>query len=725
MTETGLSLGTPHYMSPEQATAEKDLTPRADVYSLAAVLYEMLTGHPPHVGPSTQQIIMKIITEPVQPATSLRRSVPPNVSDALARALEKLPADRFDSAKAFGDALAAQGFSYATSAAPGVSARRVAAAPRGGRRATWLALTVVAVLTIVAAAGWLRPAPPEPAIRRFDLTLGSITPIGGSDVAISPDGTMLAFAGRAGNEQAIFLRHLDGDPEFRRLAGTESGYQPAFSPDNQWIVFRKTSDRSLVKISVAGGGAVTLVPGGKLDPYFPHWGTDDLIVFGSPNGNFRISAAGGEAVPLPKAGGTLPFLLPDGSGVLHNPPGGGGVALYDFKMDTSIALIPNARGTGVYLPTGHLLYTMPDGGLFAVGFDLAKRRVQGASVRVLERVGGTPISRGFSVSAAGVLVQYDAAGSGTLGGATKLVIVDPGRGSDTVRIPSGRHTFARFSRDGRALAMEVAAEARNASTTDIYTLDLVTGTFTQLTFDGDNDEPVWSPDGKRILFDKRVGDVSGEDLFIKPADNSGPERRLTTMVSGEIGAQQWIDDSTLLFAAVIPGRQEDVLTVSADSGRAPVPYLQSPFSEDEPRLSPDRKLVAFTSNEAGAYQIWMRDFPVPQGKWNLSRGEGRAARWSPDGRFVYFWRGGGSLDSLFRVLIDRRPAVVVHAPELVAAMDVVGLVNWDLHPDGRRFVVAVPDAASTAAPGAPPQSRYLILQNWFGELRRLTGAKPR
>ena len=120
----------------------------------------------------------------------------------------------------------------------------------------------------------------------------------------------------------------------------------------------------------------------------------------------------------------------------------------------------------------------------------------------------------------------------------------------------------------------------------------------------------------------------------------------------------------------------------------------------------------------------MRDFPVPQGKWNISRGRARAPRWSPDGRFVYFWRGSAALDTLFRARIERTPAIAVHAPELVVAMDADGLQNWDLHPDGRRFIVAVPESKA-AATTAAPQSRYLILQNWFGELRRLTAAKPR
>jgi len=715
MTETGLSLGTPHYMSPEQATAEKEITGRADIYSLASVLYEMLTGEPPHMGNSAQQIIMKIITEPAAAVTKFRKSVPANVAAAVAKALEKLPADRFESARAFGEALGNPAFTVA-GAAGGDAASSGA---RGGRRVALVAWVVAALALAAAAAGWLRQAPEAP-FRRFDLTMGDLVPNVLSDVVISPDGSMLAMAASSGGEQAIYLRRLDGDAEFRKLAGTETGFNPAFSPDGQWIVFRKSSDRSLLKISVGGGGVVTLVSPGKLDPYFPQWGTSDEIIFGTGGaGSFRVAASGGQLTPMPKVRSAINFPLPDGSGVLHTL--NGQVMLHDFRSDSSSVLIPGGSAP-VYLSTGHILYVASEGGLFAVPFDLAKRRVSGSPVRVLERVGGSIISRGYSVSASGILVQRDAQGAGSAG-ENRLVIVDPGRGADTLRLPPARREQLRFSPDGRSAAMQVVAPGRSGDT-DIYTLDLITGTYTQVTFDGDNEEPVWSPDGTRLLFDLEDSAGAGDEyFFIKPADNSAAERRLTWLHFSSVVGAQWVEDTLLLFDADVPGRGRDVFVGTADSGSAPVPYLQSPASESQPRLSPDRSLIAFVSDESGLPQIWMRDFPVPQGKWNLSRGRGSAPRWSPDGRFVYFWRGVQAADTLFRVRIDRTPTMVVQAPEVVVVMDADNFVSWDLHPDGRRFITNVPVAAGPPTSGSQAP-RYLILQNWFGELRRLTATGP-
>ncbi len=713
MTETGLSLGTPHYMSPEQATAEKEITGRADIYSLASVLYEMLTGEPPHTGSSAQQIIMKIITEPAVSVTKYRKSVPANVASAVAKALEKLPADRFQSAKAFGEALGNPTFTVLGTA--GVEAQ--VAGGRGSRRATLVASGVAVVALLVAGAAWMRPTPEAP-FRRFDLSTGDVVPNTGSDIAISPDGRVLAMVGRVGSEQAIYLRHLDGDAEFRKLAGTETGFQPSFSPDGQWIVFR-SGNRALVKMSVSGGGAVTLVAAGKLDPYFPQWATPDEIIFTTPSSVYRVAASGGEPELLPKVTFSRIAPLPDGSGILHS---NGDVLLYDFKSDSSVVLVRGGVAP-TYVPTGHLVYVGTEGGLFAVRFNLAKHAVEGEPARVLERVGASFSGRGYAVSASGVLVQRDADGAAN-SAENRLVIVDPGKGADTLRLPAASRRALRFSPNGRFLAMEVVVPTRGNGT-DLYTLDLITGTYTQLSFEGDYDEPVWSPDGTRLLFDVQdSGARRREDLHLKPADNSAPARRLPMGNEGELTGAQWLSDTLIVFDAEMPGRGRDIFTARPDSGSVPVPYLQSPASETQPRVSPDGRLIAFRSDEAGGNQVWLRDFPVPQGKWNVSRGNGQSPRWSPDGRYVYFWRGAQPLDSLFRVRIDRSPTIVVQAPELVLAVDSDNISSWDLHPDGRRFIISLA-ATGGANPNGAPAARYLILQNWFTELRRLTAPRAK
>ena len=306
----------------------------------------------------------------------------------------------------------------------------------------------------------------------------------------------------------------------------------------------------------------------------------------------------------------------------------------------------------------------------------------------------------------------------------RLVIVDPGKGADTLRLPAASRRALRFSPNGRFLAMEVVVPTRGNGT-DLYTLDLITGTYTQLSFEGDYDEPVWSPDGTRLLFDVQdSGARRREDLHLKPADNSAPARRLPMGNEGELTGAQWLSDTLIVFDAEMPGRGRDIFTARPDSGSVPVPYLQSPASETQPRVSPDGRLIAFRSDEAGGNQVWLRDFPVPQGKWNVSRGNGQSPRWSPDGRYVYFWRGAQPLDSLFRVRIDRSPSIVVQAPELVLAVDSDNISSWDLHPDGRRFIISLA-ATGGANPNGAPAARYLILQNWFTELRRLTAPRAK
>ena len=717
MTETGLSLGTPHYMSPEQATAEKEITARSDVYSLGSVLYEMLAGEPPHMGNSAQQIIMKIVTDTARPVEQLRKSVPPNVAAAVAKSIEKLAADRFESAKAFAEALGNAAFTTIG----GGAARAGASSARGGSRRTAVALGAALVLVaLVAAWEWLRSAPELP-VARLDLSFGALTVDQGTDVAISPDGSMLAITSTVdGGEPAIYLRRI-GEPDFQKVLGSDGGIRPSFSPDNQWIVFRKVPENALVKVAVTGGGALTLMAGGTVGLFEAHWGTDDQIVFFGGQGTHTISASGGTPVRWNDAGGRQPFLLPDGSGILHHRDGN--VSVLEFATDSSTVLIPQARHA-TYVETGHLLYIAEDGGLFAVPFDLGRHRVTGSAVRVLDRVAASSIERGYAVSRNGVLIHHDGASTlGGGGGETQFLVVDFAGQEDTLRLPVGRRQEPRFSPNGRAIVFEYTDPSRNGST-DIYTFDLVTGTTTQLTFDKDNDhdEPLWSPDGTRILFTKNNGDAD-EDLYIKPVDNSGPEE-LVLSLSGDQNASAWLDDGTIVLGSG-GDAGDDILVYSLTDKGEPRAYLEAPWDEGLLAVSPDRTLAAFLSDERGTDEVWLRTWPVAEGKWRVSTGGfASGPRWHPDGRSIYYWKRGTPVDTLFRAQVDRTPGVVVRTPEQVMTRQLNNIYGWDLHPDGTLFIVAVnastASSGSSASAGATPD-RFLVVLNWFTELKAMMG----
>jgi serine/threonine-protein kinase len=253
MTETGLSLGTPHYMSPEQATAEKDLTARSDIYSLGSVLYEMLSGNPPHVGASAQQIISKIVTEEAQPVTKARKSVPPNVAAAVAESLEKLPADRFASAAEFASALGDSHYTHGVVTTPVPSPGRGTAGPV----ARWVVIASVIGLALFGAWGWARAWRSENIPGRWQyITFGAnLEPLPGSPaMALSPDGTILAFRDNQ-PDGLLWLKQRDRlDPV--PIPGTERALCPVFSPDGVWIAF--IADGRLKKVRVTGGAAVTL-----------------------------------------------------------------------------------------------------------------------------------------------------------------------------------------------------------------------------------------------------------------------------------------------------------------------------------------------------------------------------------------------------------------------------------------------------------------------------------
>ena len=396
MTETGLSLGTPHYMSPEQATADKEITGRSDIYSLASVLYEMLSGSPPHVGASAQQIISKIVTEDAAPVTKLRKSVPPNVAAAVAKALERLPADRFATAGEFAAALGNPAFTtQATTYGKGASPASLA------RNPLVLLLGLVAVMTSALAAwGWLRRPPPKE-VSRYSIRLPEGQSFGYSEqsrIALSPDGRVLVYVGC---EHAGALRP-DGRAGSTRSPRNPSmapraPSNPSFSPDGQRVLFIQGTPLALRAVPLAGGPPVTLTDS-LVDTGGTSWGFDGYVYYDghlAGDGKSRVRETGGVPEPVSHPDSTKheswhfqPQPLPDGEGLLFTIAlntgaewAVGAMKIGDSKHTTLV------KGQSPRYEGGYLFYVTSGGVLMSVPFDSRRLAMVGTPVPVAEESG--------------------------------------------------------------------------------------------------------------------------------------------------------------------------------------------------------------------------------------------------------------------------------------------------------------------------------------------------
>ena len=319
MTETGMSLGTPHYMSPEQATAERDVTARSDVYSLGSVLYEMLTGEPPHTGASAQAIVMKIVTEDVQPVTELRKAVPLHVADATIKSLEKLPADRFTSAREFAEALADSSFRSRH-----VTGRGSPRVPESGweKKFALPLVAVVALLSVTSLWGWFRAGPSESmTVSRYSVALPESEALGAPlarRLALLPDGSGLIYVGPAARRLLWRPRDaLTATP----IPGTENAYMPFVSPDGNQVGYFTVDPLRIMVVPLAGGSPRTLLDL-ENESLGAMWGPDGFVYLADRSGIVRVTSAGGDPQRVTtvqtgeETGHTSPHVLPGGEGLL-------------------------------------------------------------------------------------------------------------------------------------------------------------------------------------------------------------------------------------------------------------------------------------------------------------------------------------------------------------------------------------------------------------------------
>ncbi|MDX1675818.1 MAG: protein kinase, partial [Longimicrobiales bacterium] len=696
ITETGLSLGTPHYMSPEQASGERSLDKRSDVYAVGAVLYEMLTGEPPYGGPTAQAVLARILTETPRPVTAIRRTVPPNVDAAVLKALEKLPADRFESASTFRAALQDPAFRHSTADDPIASAAPTRPPAERSRTGSWGLAVLAAIAVVAAVLGWMRspdlPAQPPVRVMLEDGSLESHF----EEFAISRDGSRLAVV----TPQGIMLRTSD-DPEFRLIRGTEDGRDPVFSPDGEWLAFVNDFE-SLMKVSLDGGSPLTLATP-ENGAYMPSWSPDGRIVFANPTGVFVVSDGGGQPQPLATRALRHPLLLPDGAGLIGTT--GDQQIVFVPPAGDSATVIIEQGAAATYVPElGHILYGHPSGGLFAAAFDPAEGALTGPIRPVFDDVAVAGTNAAFDVSGNGTLFYRPGAGAGPDGG-EHVVIIDLDGDMDTVPLPPRQLDNLRFSPDGRFLAFH--------SDNQIYTYDLELGTLTQLTFEGENYFPVWSPDGTQIVYG-----ANDAALMVKSADGGTAAREI---LRGDVVPipTAWPTPDLLVYTLAGPAPDLLLLDPSADSV-APRPYLQAEWPEYGLSVSPDGSLAAYTSGETGPPQVFVRRFPEPQGQWRISDGEGSYPRWSADGSTIYYWASPQTADSLIAARIRTEPSVVVESRELIAVGE-YDFDDWDFDPNTGRAAV-VQDVG--LAGDTQDWSLWLVV-NWFTELEERLGTGGR
>jgi len=717
MTQMGTILGTAAYMSPEQARGAV-VDKRTDIWAFGCVLYEMLTGQRTYGGDNIADTLGFIITK-APDWSALPANTPAAVRRLLRRCLDKdrkrRLADIADARLELDDAMS--------------STRETL--PAASPFAAWqlVILGTVAGLIIgamtIALVGNRRPVqtPTVGAVARMVIALPPGDRLGvaldRSRLAISHDGSRVAYvASRAGTEQ-LFLRAMN-NLEAVPLAGTENAYSPFFSPDGQWLAF--FAEDKLKKVSLAGGAPQILCDARVAAS--GDWGPNDAIVFSQsiPTGIWGVSAGGGTPRPItttdPKANDShaAPEFLPGGKTLLfsRNISDRREIVVQSLETGERKVLVRGGNSPH-YVPTGHLVF-VEEGNLMAVTFDPMRLQVSGSPVVVLDGVGQSTAGQSdFAISDQGALVYV--AARAAAGEENRMVWVDR-KGTEEL-LPTAPRPYLRprLSPDGQRIAVSFR-DGSDASQVWIY--DLLSDRMSRLTFEGSNQFPIWTTDGKRVIFrSHRLDGARTVNLAWKSADGAGPSETLVTekeLSTLSTPASASPDGTVLLYNRVSP-TSADVRILPLRGNRQPQPYLETAFSQGAAQLSPDGRWVAYVSNEFGRYEIYVRSFANAQVKWQISDGGGVEPVWARNGQELFYRAGDRSL----AVDITTHPAFRAGKPRVLfkgqfsRGSTAVGAAGYDVSLDGQRFLMVKPVGQAEA-------TQINVVQNWFEELKRLVPA---
>ncbi len=730
-TMQGVILGTAAYMSPEQARG-RAVDKRTDIWAFGCVLYELLTGRQAFHAESTTEILAAVLKE--EPNwQALPASTPVKIRDLLGRCLQKDKTLRLRDAGDAGIEI------HAALTAPHSESSGIAVPGKVISALSWrtLIFTLFGALMlgglVTGIAVWNLKPSPAPSTLTVSRTAINLPPgqqlaglDGGPAVSLSPDGSHLAYVARQNGTQQLYLRAMDS-LESKPIPDTEGAVNPFFSPDGQWLGFFSTG--KLKKVSLNGGAAITL--GDAASPNGANWGSNGMIAFALTINSVlvQVPEAGGPTQPLThfvrgEVTHRWPEFLPGGKSVLFAAGTNGinfsnaQIAVHSVGTGERRNLLPGTQPR--YAPSGQLVYSQ-GGNLMAVPFDPQLLAVTGPAVPVVEGVLQSTIygDAHYSLSVTGSLVYVP---GGVESAQRKLVWVSRNGTEQPLAAPAHPYLNPRLSPDGLRVAVTIEEEEDQ-----IWLYEPARETLTRFTFEGSLNNPsVWTPDGKWIAFSSNRQGV--QNIFRQPADGSGSAERLTTGDYAQI-PMSWSPDGKLLsFFEVNPTTGYDLWVQRMDgpatsSGQAPSTgsgqarnaqlFLRTPFNESVPKFSPDGRWLAYVSDESGRYEIYVQPYPGPGGKLQISTEGGTEPVWNRSRRELFYRNGG----KMMAVDIATQPNFAAGKPRMLFEgkyQPSPGTApNYDVSPDGQRFLMLKPVEQAQSAP-----TQINVVLNWFEELKR-------
>ena len=711
LTRPGTVMGTVAYMSPEQAQGHP-IDQRADVWAFGCVLYETLTGRQAFAARSHAEMLARILE--AEPDWS---ALPPATPDPIRHLIRSCL--RKDSKRRL---------RFIDPALLEVGGEASPPAPTSARRWQMISIGVlVALTTFLAWFALSRPTatPAGQPVIRLTVPFESSRQPGEWNVprlAVSPDGGAVVYVNKSA--EAVWQLHVRrmSRSSDALLAGTENASSPFFSPDGKWVAFFASG--KLKKVSINGGDVQTLCD--AFAPYGGSWGPDNVIVFSGPGpfstggntgpaaGLMKVAASGGtpERLTDSAAGEAVhrwPTLSPDGKTLVYTTSSTAGAGLEEPHLVAQSfasgkrAILPVEATFASFAPGGRHLLLVAQGVLKTVAFDPARLTTIGNPVPLLEGV--LQASTGAAqVSVSSSALAYLAGRPET----RRLVWIDRQGAVEPLDAPSRLYVHPRLSPDGQKIAVGIT-EPKN----DIWIYDISRSTLSRLTFEGSNAYPIWTPDGKKVTY---VSSQQGHppNLFWKSADGTANEERLVTSDNTQV-SETWLPDGKALVFVELrpPPTGWDVLTLAVSGARQPVEFLKTPFCDCTPQISPTGRYLAHNSNESGRGEVYVRSFPEPGVKLQVSSGGGGVAAWRGDERELFYLAG----NALMAVPVTAEPRFSIGKPAALfqAAFASIQGKNYDVTRDGQRFLMIQIDDR------VPPREMTVVI-NWreeFDSLREI------